>query len=240
MIPKVIHYCWFGGKPLPKIAVRCIESWKKMMPDCEIKEWNENNYDVHKIPYMHQAYEYKKYAFVADYARFDIINQYGGIYLDIDVEIIKPFNELLESNESFSGFENEKGQVNTGLILASEANNILLEEILNYYKRMSFLDEANNLNLTTVVLHFTEILKRHGLVSENKLQHLDHITIYPTEYFNPMETGTFQVRITENTRTIHHFNGSWLSPYRRFKNKIKRLIGPRMSGLISSIKRKLK
>ena len=158
MIPKTIHYCWFGGKPLPSIAKKCIKSWRKYMPDFEIKEWNESNYDVRKVSYMQEAYECKKFAFVSDYARFDIINEYGGIYLDIDVEIIKPLDELLEGNESFSGFENEKGQVNAGLILASQAKNLILRESLEMYDQATFLDADSRADLTTVVVRFTILL----------------------------------------------------------------------------------
>ena len=240
MIPKTIHYCWFGGKPLPSIAKKCIKSWRKYMPDFEIKEWNESNYDVRKVSYMQEAYECKKFAFVSDYARFDIINEYGGIYLDIDVEIIKPLDELLEGNESFSGFENEKGQVNAGLILASQANNLILRETLEMYDQATFLDAERRADLTTVVVRFTNILERHGLLPQNEIQRLDHMTIYPVEYFNPMETDNFQVRITENTYTIHHFNASWTTPSNRFRIKVKKLLGPNVSNFISAMKRKFK
>ena len=240
MIPKTIHYCWFGGKPLPSIAKKCIKSWRKYMPDFEIKEWNESNYDVRKVSYMQEAYEGKKFAFVSDYARFDIINEYGGIYLDIDVEIIKPLDELLEGNESFSGFENEKGQVNAGLILASQANNLILRETLEMYDQATFLDAERRADLTTVVVRFTNILERHGLLPQNEIQRLDHMTIYPVEYFNPMETDNFQVRITENTYTIHHFNASWTTPSNRFRIKVKKLLGPNVSNFISAVKRKFK
>lgn len=210
------------------------------MPDFEIKEWNESNYDVNKASYMRQAYECKKYAFVSDYARFDILNEYGGIYLDIDVEIIKPLDGLLADNECFSGFENERGQVATGLILASEANNVILRETLERYAQTSFLDSDHHADLTTVVVHFTNVLERHGLLPENRIQRLDHITIYPIEYFNPMETETFQVHITENTYTIHHFNASWFPFKRRMKWKIKKLLGPKISGWLISLKKKLR
>lgn len=210
------------------------------MPDFEIKEWNESNYDVRKVSYMQEAYECKKFAFVSDYARFDIINEYGGIYLDIDVEIIKPLDELLEGNESFSGFENEKGQVNAGLILASQANNLILRETLEMYDQATFLDAERRADLTTVVVRFTNILERHGLLPQNEIQRLDHMTIYPVEYFNPMETDNFQVRITENTYTIHHFNASWTTPSNRFRIKVKKLLGPNVSNFISAVKRKFK
>src|SRR5215510_15199585 len=113
MIPKIIHYCWFGGNPLSELALKCIASWKKYFPNYEIKEWNESNYDVHKIPYTSEAYNAKKYAFVSDYARFDILYQYGGIYFDVDVEVIKQFGDIL-NDTGFMGMETLSG-CNAGL-----------------------------------------------------------------------------------------------------------------------------
>ena len=95
MIPKIIHYCWFGRKPLPPLAVKCIESWKKYLPDYTIKEWNEDNFDINIVPYTREAYEVGKYAFVSDYARFYILYHHGGLYFDTDVEVIRPMDDLV-------------------------------------------------------------------------------------------------------------------------------------------------
>ena len=161
MIPKIIHYCWFGGNPLPELAVKCINSWKKYLPDYEIVEWNESNYDVRKIPYIAQAYDAKKYAFLSDYARFDILYQYGGIYFDTDVEVIKPLNEILEKG-SFAGVECT-GALNTGLGIASPAASAIYKEILNSDESSEFLYKNGSMNLTTVVDRVSEIFYKHGL-----------------------------------------------------------------------------
>ena len=157
MIPKIIHYCWFGGNPLPKSAIECIESWKKFFPDYEIKEWNESNYDVHKIPYIHEAYEAKKYAFVSDYARFDILYQEGGLYFDTDVKVLQSFDEII-ARGPFMGREagaylcnicNTEGDglaVNPGIGLGVNAGHKLYKELLDAYKEFSFLNPDGTLN----------------------------------------------------------------------------------------------
>ncbi|MEE1059147.1 MAG: glycosyltransferase, partial [Treponema sp.] len=139
MIPKKIHYCWFGGNPLPDFAKRCIESWRKFFPDYEIIEWNEHNYDVHKIPYISQAYNAKKFAFVSDYARFDILYEHGGLYFDTDVEVIKPFDDLVEKG-AFAGVECP-GKLAAGLGLASPAASPIYKEILDSYKISNFINQ---------------------------------------------------------------------------------------------------
>lgn len=137
MIPRIIHYCWFGGNKLPELAIKCISSWKIYFPDYEIKEWNETNYDVHKIPYISQAYDAKKYAFVSDYARFDILYQYGGIYFDTDVEVIKPFDQILKSG-GFMGLE-AKGVVAAGLGIGCNAGLGIFYQILDFMQALIFL-----------------------------------------------------------------------------------------------------
>lgn len=144
MIPKIIHYCWFGKEELSDLAKKCILSWKKYMPDCEIKEWNEDNFDVNMIQYTKEAYKHRRYAFVSDFARFYILKQHGGIYLDVDVELIKPIDDLLE-HKAILGFESV-GRVNPGLILASEPNTLFLNDMIELYKGLSFIDENGNLS----------------------------------------------------------------------------------------------
>ena len=140
-IPKKIQYCGFGGNPLPEFAKKCIESWRKFLPDYEIIEWNEQNYDVHKIPYISQAYNAKKFAFVSDYARFDILYEHGGLYFDTDVEVIKPFDELVEKG-AFAGVE-FPGKLNAGLGLASSAASPIYKEILDSYKISNFISPSS-------------------------------------------------------------------------------------------------
>jgi mannosyltransferase OCH1-like enzyme len=211
MIPKTIHYCWFGGKPLPRTARKCLKSWKKYFPDYEIKEWNETNYDVNKIPYIKDAYEAKKYAFVSDYARFDLLYQYGGLYFDTDVEVIKSFDSVLESG-SFLGME-IAGRINPGIGCAFNAGENVVREILETYQAMDFSYSINN-NLTIVDI-ITDIFNRHGFQNNNTIQNIAGINIYPTEYFNPIDFDTHYLRKTANTLSIHHGDASWVDGKRR-------------------------
>ena len=221
MIPKVIHYCWFGRNPLPPLAIKCIDSWKKYLPDYEIKEWNEDNFDVNIIPYTAQAYQAKKYAFVSDYARFWILYKYGGIYFDTDVEVIKPIDDIV-CNGAFMGIEKDYKYgitVNPGLGLGIEAYHSLFKEFLDTYSTKSFTDESGNMNMQTIVVYTTEILFKHGLSNVPDIQTIKGIKIYPSEYFCPRNIVTKRFHITENTRTIHHYAASWCD-----KNWKKRII----------------
>ena len=211
MIPKIIHYCWFGGNPLPELAQRCIASWRKFLPDYEIREWNETNYDVRKIPYTAQAYDAKKYAFVSDYARFDILYQHGGIYFDTDVEVITPLDDILERG-AFAGVECA-GALAAGLGIASPAASQIYREILDSYQDEQFVNADGSLNLKTVVVRVSDIFRRHGFVEEDRIQFVADTTVYPSEYFCPMDYVTGIINITENTVAIHHFAGSWVEPY---------------------------
>ena len=172
MIPKVIHYCWFGRNPLPPLAIKCIDSWRKYLPDYEIVEWNEDNFDVHSIPYISQAYDVKKYAFVSDYARFWILYHYGGIYFDTDVEVIKPMNDIIECGP-FMGCENIGGsgvnlKVAPGLGIGVNPGHIIYKEILEKYESMSFILANGMYNQTTVVKYTTELLSKYGLMNLNE------------------------------------------------------------------------
>ena len=209
MIPKIIHYCWFGGNPLPELAVKCIESWKKFCPDYEIKEWNETNFDLDCCDYVKEAYSAKKWAFVSDYARFWILYHEGGLYFDTDVEIIKPIDEIVKRG-SFMGCETI-GQCNPGLGLAAEAGLELYREILEFYKKKHFFNKDGIADTTTIVIYVTNILKNHGWAGEEKIQKIEEILIYPQEYFCPMDYETGKVVITQNTYTVHHYTASWHS-----------------------------
>lgn len=212
-IPKIIHYCWFGGNPLPELAVKCIDSWKKYLPDYEIKEWNESNYDVRKIPYISQAYDAKKYAFVSDYARFDILYKYGGVYFDTDVEVIKSLEKIL-AKSAFAGVE-RAGALNAGLGIASPAASVIYKEILESYEKSEFLYKNGSMNLTTVVDRVSDIFKKHGFTDANTIQTVEGISVYPTEYFCPIDPNTGIMKITDNTYTIHHYAASWTIPLRK-------------------------
>ncbi len=228
MIPKVIHYCWFGGNKKPESAEKCIKSWKKYFPDYEIKEWNEDNYDVRKIPFISQAYDAGKYAFVSDFARFDILYEHGGIYFDTDVEVIKSFDDIVAAG-AFMGCESDGGKtvdgkpsitVAPGLCLGAEKGMSLYKDIIDYYSGESFLDESGN--TTSVVWRVTGLLLKDGLENTDKIQKIRDVTIYPSEYFNPYDYVAGIMKKTENTHSIHWYSMSWLSKREIIKMKLAR------------------
>lgn len=231
MIPKVIHYCWFGGKPLPPLAERCIASWKKYLPNYEIKRWDESNFDVNIIPYTAEAYEAKKYAFVSDYARFWILYNYGGIYFDTDVEVIKPLDAIISAGP-FMGCERpykadstpDKLWVNPGLGLGSIPGLSLYKELLDFYAELNFMNQNGTLNTTTVVTYTTEMLCRHGLQNTPEIQNVEGVNIYPVDYFCPIDTETWKMKATKRTVSIHHYSSSWTSGYKRLIYRIKKML----------------
>ena len=225
MIPKIIHYCWFGGKKLGEQEKKCIDSWKKYLPDYEIKLWNEKNYDINKNKYIQQAYKEKKYAFVSDYVRFDVLYQFGGIYFDTDVEVIKNLEDIIEQG-AFMGREAgiAKLAVAPGLGIGAEAGNLFYKEVLDYYDSLAFIKEDGSYNMVTVVNYTTNLLLKYGLKDVNSIQEVRKIKIYPEDFFCPMNSWTKEVVITENTRTIHHYAASWISEEQKKMNEeIKRI-----------------
>ena len=214
MIPKIIHYIWLGGKPLPKIAEKCIESWKKICPDYEIKRWDESNLDLEKYEFCKDALAAKKYAFASDVLRTDILYEYGGIYLDIDVEIIKPINDIVEKHDCFMGFETSN-LLAPGLIIGTEPKNQDLKNILEIYKKSNF-DSSNMLNVVICDI-FTNYYKEKGLIANNTTQTIEKTTFYCSEYFSPIDVITNKKKITPNTRSIHWYNASWYTPKQNFK-----------------------
>ena len=223
MIPKVIHYCWFGSNPLPNSAQKCIDSWRKFFPDYEIKEWNESNYDVNKIPYISQAYSAKKFAFVSDYARFDILYTYGGVYFDTDVEVIKSFDDILK-NGAFMGCEIDGGEtninINPGLGIASPSGSDIYKEILDSYQNREFIREDGSYTTTTVVKYTTDVLTGKGLNNISGIQNVAGITVYPKDYFNPLNDLTGKLEMTSNTHSIHWYSKTWLSKKEIIRSKI--------------------
>lgn len=222
MIPKKIHYCWFGGNPLPELALQCIESWKKYCPDYEIIQWNESNFDVECCDYVKEAYQAKKWAFVSDYARFKILYEHGGLYFDTDVEIIKSLDDIV-SKGNFMGRENDhRVLINPGLGLAASPRMEIYRELLESYHCRHFLEKDGSLNLKTVVDYTTEILVQHGLQNTEEVQNVAGITIYPQEYFCPMNYDTGKITITPNTYSIHHYTASWYSNAENYALELKR------------------
>ena len=208
MIPKIIHYCWFGRGKMPKLAKKCIKSWKKYCPDYEIKEWNEDNFDLDMYPYVREAYDNRKFAFVTDVVRLYALYHEGGIYMDTDVEVIKPLDPFLK-HTAFSGFEDET-MVPTG-IMASEKGGRWAKENLEYYIGRHFLKPDGTPDTTTNVVVITNYMLSHGLQQNNTLQDFPgFITMYPKDYFCPKSYEDLKIYKTKNTVTIHHFAGSWL------------------------------
>ena len=210
MIPKTIHYCWFGGKKLPKEALKCINSWRKYCPGYEIKEWNESNFDISSCDYVKEAYNAKKWAFVSDYARFWILYNYGGLYFDTDVELIKGIDDIVAKG-SFMGMEpyGNSNRVAAGLGLGAKKNNPLYAEIINYYKGLTFVQKDGTYNDETIVTYLTRIMKSHGFKGLNGTEFVDGIYIYPPEYFCPMNMDNGKIKISPNTRSIHWYSASW-------------------------------
>ena len=203
MIPKKIHYCWFGRGEKPKLAEKCIRSWKKYCPDYEIIEWNEDNFDIACNEYVKSAYEQKKYAFLTDYARLKIIYENGGIYFDTDVEVIRSFDALLE-NKAFIGFET-KEYLNTGLGFGAEVGNEAVLHMLREYDQV-----INQDKFTGCTILNTRALQKAGLVLNGETQKLDDITVYAADFFNPYDDPTGRLNTTSNTYSIHWYAKTWM------------------------------
>lgn len=236
MIPKVIHYIWLGEKPLPKIAEKCIESWKKFCPDCEIKRWDETNIDVNKYEFTKEAYKAKKFAFVSDVFRTEILYNEGGVYFDIDVELIKPIDNILDA-DCVMGFETSN-LLNPGLFIASVKNNTDMEEILKIYQTTKF--DVDKLMDLTVCEIFTKYYEQKGLKRKNTTQQIENTMFYSSEYFSPIDVITNKKKITKNTYSIHWYNASWYTPKQKFKNKLKKIINACSFGLAGKIYKKIK
>ena len=208
MIPKIIHYCWFGGKEKPEDVLKMIASWKKHCPDYEIKEWNETNFDIHLNRYSEEAYQQKKWAFVSDVARLWALVHEGGIYMDTDVEVIRPLDNLLE-NKAFIGFEGTQW-IGTNL-MGTEPQNAFLQAFLEDYNHRNFTNPDGTLNQTTNVEEITSrFLSQHNLERNGKQQQVGDFTVYPTDYFSPYDYINGKVRTTDNTYSIHWFSQSWI------------------------------
>ncbi len=240
MIPKVIHYCWFGENQKPEIVQKCINSWKTFCPNYNIKEWNEQNFDIKKYKYAEQAYKAKKYAFVSDVARFDILFNEGGIYLDTDVELLKPLDSLVDDKVFLPYAQN--GLISSGLIMGSEVGNGLLQDVLSYYLSHDFLLGNGRPNTTTVCTITTDVLKRQGYKMDKTTCIEKDIHFYAWDYFDPYNVETNEMRITDNTMSVHHYAGTWKSDRDMKIYKIgrilKRIVGEREYDRIARIKHK--
>ena len=259
MIPKIIHYCWIGGKPLTPLAQKCVDSWRRVMPDYEIKRWDESNYDFQKNKFMANAYKQKKWGFVPDYARLDIIYNYGGIYFDTDVEALKPFDEFLKY-PAFCGFESEHF-INFGHGFGAEKGNKIIKNLMLPYENMNFnlSDEIIKIGLLHTKMDVKDLaskglppspflqtqylVKNLGLIQNNTNQTLDGIEVFPSIYFCPRDEYNTPIK-TETAYSIHHFAGSWVPWKLKIKVKIVKylrfLIGNQAVEFLFRVKRKIK
>lgn len=207
MIPKTIHYCWFGGNSKSNLIEKCIKSWKKYCPDYEIIEWNESNFDINCCDYVKEAYEAQKWAFVSDFARLKIIYDNGGIYLDTDVELIRSLDTFLKY-DSFFGFEDSM-HIATGLGFGSIKHNPILEVMISDYYNIHFLNPDGTYNTTPCPQTNTLSLTQIGLKRDNTLQIINNNAFFPSDFFNPIDYRTMKKKLTKNTVSIHWFNASW-------------------------------
>ena len=210
MIPKMIHYCWISkevGNNLPQNVQECIKTWRKYLPDYEIIEWNQNNFDLNISSFVKEAYEKKKYAFVSDYIRLYVLYNYGGIYLDTDVKVLKSFDDLL-NNKAFICFEGDDAIASS--TIGAEKNNYLIECLLEYYNNRHFINSNGKLDMVPNTTIFANIFKDKGFIINNQFQQNEYITVYPREYFSPRSSITGEINITPNTYAIHLFNSSWI------------------------------
>lgn len=207
VIPKVIHYCWFGEKEIPRQFQKYIASWKYYCPDYEIVRWDEKNFDVKKSKFVLQAHQAGKWAFVSDYARLDILQQYGGIYLDTDVELLKSLDVLLH-DKVFCGFE-QNNYIGFGPGVGAVKDSEVIGEIKELYDTMDFLYQDGTYNNTSCSVYQTQILKERGFLLNNKYQYRDGIAVYPSEVLAPLIWNSTDTAITENTYAIHHYASTW-------------------------------
>jgi len=237
MIPKIIHYCWFGHGEMPELTQRCIASWHKYMPDWEYKLWNEDNFDVNLVHYTKEAYEAKKYAFVSDYVRLWALYNEGGLYMDVDFEVYKPFDDLMHQ-KAFAGFEGSKHLPVMMGVVASRAGGIWVKEMLDAYQNRHFIRPDGSLDMTTNVQFITAIMSKNGFVQDGKEQYYKDLHVFPVVFFSPRHTTGEYIR-TDNTYCEHLGLGSWAETGGGWKTVVGRIVGPKTMTRLIKLKRKL-
>lgn len=237
VIPKIIHYCWFGRNELPELAQKCIASWHQFMPDWKYKLWNEDNFDVNTIQYTKEAYEARKYAFVSDYVRLWALANEGGIYFDTDVEVFKSFDKLLKY-DAFIGFEGSKKLPLGTCVMASIANGAWINEQLNNYNNRHFIKGDASLDLTTNVDFISSKMRENGFVQNGLEQDYLDLHILPVDYFCPRQT-TGEYKCTENTYCDHLGIGSWTNHNNGWKESLFHIVGQKNMTRLIKLKRKI-
>ena len=237
MIPKIIHYCWFGRGEMPELALKCIASWHEYMPDYEYRLWNEDNFDLESNLYAKEAYEARKYAFVSDYVRLWALCNEGGVYLDTDVMVFKSFDALLY-NKAFMGFEGSKHKPLGTCVMASEAHGAWVTEQFEAYQNRRFLLSDGSFDLMTNVSFITRKMHENGFRQNGQEQYYKDLHVFPTEYFCPRQTTGEYIR-TENTYCDHLGLGSWVDGRVGWKKRIGRIIGSKNMVKVIKVKRKL-
>lgn len=223
MIPKTIHYCWFGEKPKPEEAEKCIASWSKHCPSYRIVEWNDRNFSLDDCPqYVKDARKANKFAFVTDYVRLKVLHTHGGFYMDTDVELLKPLDSFL-AECGVIGFENN-AFVNSGQMLAAEAGHPVLAEMMACYENIEFYREDGSMYLLGCPHVNTDVLVRHGLVRSGQEQTVAGFHVYPADWFNPLDSTTGQLCKTKNTVSVHWYSMSWLPRWKQVRVKIMRRV----------------
>lgn len=237
MIPKIIHYCWFGRGDMPELAQKCIDSWHKYMPDWEYKLWNEDNFDVNSVPYVKEAYEARKYAFVSDYVRLKALYEEGGVYLDTDVEAFKPLDDLM-TYKAWGGFEGSKHLPLCTCIMASESYGFWVREMLAAYQNRHFVKEDGSFDMTTNVQFITSIMHENGFIQNGKEQDYRDLHVLPVDYFCPRQTTGEYLR-TKNTYCDHLGLGSWSENNGGWKSRVRKFVGQKNMIRLIKLKRKL-
>lgn len=242
-IPKLVHYCWFGNQDMPIDLKKYVSNWKYILKDYEIIEWNENNFDVYSLPFTSEAYDAKKWAFVSDYVRAYVLYNYGGIYLDADMEIIRSIDPLLE-NEAFCAFES--GNYLGTAALGCKCNNPWIKDMLDVYIDKHFIKPDGSLDMTPNVRFFTSITEeKYNLKKNNSFQQLGDVTVYPSDYFYPKKFHSDTAEITDDTIGIHHWKASWceqVKPTIRSKaiNLMYKTFGDKFTSEMQKVYRKIK
>lgn len=241
MIPKIIHYCWFGRGKMPELALKCIASWHKYLPEYEYKLWNEDTFDINSVPYVKEAYEARKFAFITDYIRLWALNKFGGVYMDTDVEILRPLDEFMKLS-AFTGYEASSSMAPVTGLMASAANGVWVKEQLAYYDGRHFKNPDGTLDMTTNTVTISRIMTENGFVIDGKYGvYKNDMHVFPVDYFCPL-TSTRVLKLTSNTACIHHFAGSWVerTPWQKFKNWFfEKVLGRKLTDKLVRIKRRM-